>query len=107
MVPPDADGRAVDLGAGVGTVAFCVAARAPGLHVTGVERDPVLVGCAEAALRLPQNAAFADRVGMVVADIGAIGGGGALPDLPLRAADWVLMNPPFDLLGRVREPGDP
>ena len=43
--PPMPSGRAIDLGAGVGTVAFSLAARAAGLSVIGIERDPGLVAC--------------------------------------------------------------
>ena len=101
LVPAKADGLAVDLGAGVGTIAFCLAARAADLCTVGVERDPVLVGCAGAALALPENAGFASRVRMVRADVTDLP---ALQEAGLgdRVADWVVMNPPFDTQGRVR-----
>jgi tRNA1(Val) A37 N6-methylase TrmN6 len=102
LVPADAAGQAVDLGAGVGTVAFCVAVRAPALAVIGVERDPELLACARAALQMPENADFAGRVTMVEADIVAM-----RRALPERSAAWVLMNPPYDTAGRVRQSPDP
>jgi tRNA1(Val) A37 N6-methylase TrmN6 len=103
LVPADAEGRAVDLGAGVGTVAFAVAARVPGLRVTAVEREAALVACARDALALPANAGFADRVNVVEGDVTA-----SLETLGLaeRSADWVLLNPPFDAAGKVRASPD-
>ena len=61
LVPADACGRAVDLGTGAGTVAFCIAARAPHLSVIGVERERELAACARAALERPENAGFGGR----------------------------------------------
>ena len=91
LVPANATGRAIDLGAGVGTVGFCAAARAKALSVIGVERDPDLVACGVQALALLQNASFAKRVALTEAD--------ATDPLSLtladKKADWVLMNPPF------------
>jgi tRNA1(Val) A37 N6-methylase TrmN6 len=94
LVPASAMGLAIDLGTGVGTVAFCLAARAPKLSVVGIERDAGLVACGGEALTLPQNASFGRRVRLVGAEIGGP------QDLRSRtgiteSADWVLMNPPF------------
>ena len=94
LVPASAWGLAIDLGTGVGTVAFCLAARAVRLSVVGIERDPGLVACGAEALTLPQNASFAGRVRLVAAKIAES------PDLRGRLAiaedaGWVLMNPPF------------
>lgn len=106
LVPADAAGQAVDLGAGAGTVALALAARCPALNVTGIEREAELVACGGAALRLPENAGFAGRVRLIQAEIDAVRGGLADPGLADRSADWVLMNPPFDLPGRVRASPD-
>jgi tRNA1(Val) A37 N6-methylase TrmN6 len=95
LVPAAAGGRAVDLGAGVGTIAFCAAARATALSVVGVERDPGLVACGREALSLPENASFAARVRLVNGDAGD-----ARALAEFAGADWVLMNPPFDPKGR-------
>jgi tRNA1(Val) A37 N6-methylase TrmN6 len=104
-VPDDASGLLVDLGAGVGTVAFSVAARAPLLTAVALERDPELVALAREALELPENAGFAGRVRLIAADATDLdklreGLGEANP------ADWMLMNPPFDTSGRVRQSPD-
>ncbi len=94
LVPADAAGHAVDLGAGVGTVAFAAAARARNLNVTAVEREPMLVAMGERALGLPANAGFAARAAMLQADAASPGN--------IAPADWVLMNPPFDEPRRMR-----
>lgn len=88
-------GTVVDLGAGVGVAGFCAAARCKRARVVLVERDPVAVLCARAALERPANAAFADRVRVVSADIAApeaerIGAG-----MGRGLADHVIVNPPF------------
>lgn len=84
-----ARGAVFDLGAGVGVAGFCIAARCAGAEVTLVERDPVAVACARAALARPGNAAFAGRVTVAEADIEARDG------LGQGAADAVVFNPPF------------
>jgi tRNA1(Val) A37 N6-methylase TrmN6 len=104
VVPAGASGLLVDLGAGVGTVAFSAAARAPHLRAVAVERDPELTALAEVALRLPANAGFAGRVRVVTADAGDARA--VRKALGRDDADWVLMNPPFDLPGRVSESPD-
>jgi tRNA1(Val) A37 N6-methylase TrmN6 len=82
-------GAVFDLGAGVGVAGFCIAARCAGAEVTLVERDPVAVACARAALARPGNAAFARRVTILEADIEARDG------LGQARADAVVFNPPF------------
>jgi tRNA1(Val) A37 N6-methylase TrmN6 len=106
IVPAEAAGHAVDLGTGVGTVAFAAAARAPALTVTGVERDASLVALAGAALARPENAGFAGRVQIIEADLTARRGSREALGLSDRSADWVLMNPPFDVEGRARPSPD-
>jgi len=100
-VPADAAGLAVDFGTGAGAVAFSIAARAPGLRVNGVDDDESMLELGLRALSLRENAGFADRVRLLRADIGALSQ--ADPDLAVGAADWVVMNPPFDDAGTVRE----
>lgn len=88
-------GTVVDLGAGAGVAGFCAAARCKRAKVVLVERDPELIACAREALGRPANAAFAERVRLVTADIAAPQAererAGAGRDL----ADHVLLNPPF------------
>jgi tRNA1(Val) A37 N6-methylase TrmN6 len=106
LVPCSAKGTAIDLGAGVGTVAFSVAARAPALSVVGIERDADLIACGTEALTLPENASFADRVRLVVADIDNSTNFSAVIGVPEGGADFALMNPPFDVEGRVTRSPD-
>jgi tRNA1(Val) A37 N6-methylase TrmN6 len=96
LVPAEADGKAIDLGTGVGTVAFCLAARATDLSVIGIERDPGLIECGQEALALPENSSFAPRLQLVEGDVTE---DAALSLLSGGSADWVLMNPPFDTEG--------
>lgn len=100
VVPTDASGLLVDLGAGVGTVAFSAAARARHLHAVALERDPDLAALGRQALSLPENADFAPRVRFVTADVASPND--ARDDPGERSADWVLMNPPFDTPDRGR-----
>jgi len=78
--------RVLDLGAGVGAVGLCLAARVPGCDTTGIELQPMQAALAE------RNAALnhaADRVRTVVHDL-------ARP-LPhgLESFDHVVTNPPY------------
>ena len=83
-VPARAGETAVDLGAGAGAAALCLAARVAGLRVIGVERDPALTRAARG------NAAasgLCGRVSFVCADI-------RRPP-PLEPCDRAMLNPPF------------
>lgn len=75
----------LELGAGAGTAALCLAARLAGVAVTGVEIDPALVALAT------QNAAAnaAEGVRFVEADVLA------LPADLKREFPHVMCNPPF------------
>ncbi|WP_296329586.1 methyltransferase [Reyranella sp.] len=76
----------LDLGAGVGAVGLCIAARVPDCHVTGIELQPALA--ALAARNAVLNDA-ADRVVTVVHDL-------AHPLPPgLGPFDHVVTNPPY------------
>jgi tRNA1(Val) A37 N6-methylase TrmN6 len=105
LVPADASGRAVDLGTGAGTVAFCMAARAPNLTVIGIERDADLAACAQAALERPENVGFAGRVRIVKGDV-TVRGTLRAAGLGEHSAEWVLLNPPYDKPGRARASPD-
>jgi len=105
LVPLHSVGHAIDLGAGVGTVAFCVAARAPKLLVTGIERDAGLVACGLEALALGDNASFAPRVRLLSGDVSEPSAVGDWLSAG-KPADWVLMNPPFEAALRVTRSPD-
>ncbi|MCF3936086.1 methyltransferase [Acuticoccus sp. M5D2P5] len=101
LVPASAAGRLVDLGTGNGGVAFAAAVRAPGLTVIGVEQDGAALALARASLALAANAAFADRVRLVEADIADVSSEDA------GEAAIVLMNPPYYAHGTGRRSPDP
>lgn len=84
----------LDLGAGVGAVGLCIAARVPGCDVTGIELQPALAGLAERNAQLNDAA---DRVRTLVHDL-------AHP-LPcgLGPFDHVATNPPY-LSAAVADP---
>ena len=91
----DTGGRAVDLGAGVGVAGFCLAARCPAMRVRLVERDPVALDCARAALARPANAAFALRVAVLEVDIAVPEAHRVAAGLGIGVADIAILNPPF------------
>jgi len=101
-LPEGTKGHVVDLGAGVGTAGFCAAARLPGISVTLVELDNTVLSLAERALEDPANAAFADRVSLLEADITAKGSLRHAAGLSPSMADHAIMNPPYYEADRFR-----
>ena len=89
-VPAEAGQAALELGAGAGTASLCLAARVPGLSITGVEREDGL-----AALARDNAAANGAECTFVAADIFA------LPVELKRDFDQVFANPPFHGEGKV------
>ena len=77
--PAVAGDRVLDLGCGVGVAALCLAARVPGVAITGVERQA-------------EYAALARRNGVdvVEADLSELPS-----DLRARSFDHVIANPPY------------
>ncbi|GLK83236.1 tRNA1(Val) (adenine(37)-N6)-methyltransferase [Ancylobacter defluvii] len=98
---PAAIRRAVDLGAGVGAAGLAVAARLPATRLHLVEIDPVTAALARrnAARQQPDLSA---RVSVVEADIATLARPGGPAEPGARAADAVLMNPPFNDPARHR-----
>jgi tRNA1(Val) A37 N6-methylase TrmN6 len=92
-VPAQAGDRVLDLGCGVGAAGLCLAARVPGVVLTGVELQPDYAALA----RRNGGAAFE----VITAD---------LADLPLeirqRQFDHVLANPPYYDRGASRAAQD-
>lgn len=86
-VPAKPDERVLEAGCGVGGVLTQIAARRPGVSLTGVERD------ATAARLAVENAALnglTDRMEVIHGDIA---GGFGAQDRP--RFDWAISNPPF------------
>ena len=86
--------RILDLGAGVGAVGLCLAARLAGCSVVGIELQPAL---AELAERNATLNGMADRVRTVVHDLAQ-----PLP-ADLGRFDHVVTNPPY-LAAAVADP---
>ena len=86
--------RILDLGAGVGAVGLCLAARLAGCSVVGIELQPAL---AELAERNANLNGMADRVRTVVHDLAK-----PLP-ADLGRFDHVVTNPPY-LAAAVADP---
>jgi tRNA1(Val) A37 N6-methylase TrmN6 len=97
---PRAFCRVLDLGAGVGTVGLCVAARLPDVDVTLLEREPVLLDLARANIA---RAGVGERVRVVSGDVEHLG---ADPNLKPDSFDYVLANPPYQIEGRGRSPAN-
>lgn len=86
-VPAEGGERALDIGAGVGTAGLLLAWRVPGMRVTGIEVDPVLLRLASQNARLNQ---LDDRVEFMVGDL-------TRPPSRLAPGSFhhVLANPPY------------
>jgi tRNA1(Val) A37 N6-methylase TrmN6 len=94
-VPAEPGQTAIDVGAGVGAAALCLAVRVADLAMTGIELDPEQVQiAAENALAT----GVAERVRFV--------GGDILGRPSLAAADQVLTNPPYLTPGAATPPPD-
>lgn len=101
-LPDDTKGHVVDLGAGVGTAGFCLAARLPDVTVTLVDLDPLALALARAALDDPENDLFRDRIAILDADITGKGRDRHAAGLKPGMADHVIMNPPYYESDRFR-----
>lgn len=96
---PDTDRAVVsvaDLGAGAGAAGMAVAARVPSAQVLLVERAPEMATFARRSIALAQNAAFADRLDVLEADVALTGRARIAAGLPSDVFDHVVMNPPFN-----------
>ena len=94
-LPADTRGMVVDLGAGCGVAGFCAAARLPEVSAVLVDNDRHALDLALSGLEVPENSHFADRVGVVEADIQAPENARIAAGLDRSMADHVIMNPPY------------
>lgn len=94
---PATPGQSIlELGCGAGTASLCLAARVPGLILTGLERQPDY-----AALARRNAAANALPLTVIEGDLAA-----PPPALKGASFDHVIMNPPFFLGGTLApDPG--
>jgi tRNA1(Val) A37 N6-methylase TrmN6 len=88
-VPARAGERVLDLGCGVGGAMLCLAARVPGLSITGVEIQPEL---AEICRRNIARNNFDAKMDVIEGDVTSL-------NLP-ASFDHVMMNPPYYEEGR-------
>ncbi|SEP67782.1 tRNA1(Val) A37 N6-methylase TrmN6 [Faunimonas pinastri] len=107
LVPAETEGLLVDLGTGVGAIAFSLAARLSHAKVIGVENNPAMIALGRAALDLPENAGFAGRVTLLEGDVTARRPERETYGLADGGACWVLMNPPFAMPDEGRVSPDP
>jgi tRNA1(Val) A37 N6-methylase TrmN6 len=88
--------RILDVGAGVGAAALCLAFRVPGARVTGLELQPALAELG--AINILDNH-LEDRVTILTGDILSP------PDsLPAAGFDRLMTNPPFQKAGTHTPP---
>jgi len=82
---PAADGeRVLDMGCGVGGAAFCVLARVPGAHLTGVDIEPDFIAMAKENITLNGREGRADFFLSDIRDF-----------QPSARFDHVICNPPY------------
>lgn len=99
---PVSPGQSVlDAGSGSGIVGLAVAARVPGVSVTGVEIDPAL---AELATGNAARNNLADHARFIAADLTGPATALVQQGLTLESFDHVLANPPFLATGEARLP---
>jgi tRNA1(Val) A37 N6-methylase TrmN6 len=99
-----ASGRVLDVGAGVGVVGLCVAARVSKAHVTLVEIEPRLAGLARK--NIARNG-LEGRVEVISADIESPAQTHAELGLHPGAFSHVVANPPFHVQGQGRPARNP
>ncbi|MET0407987.1 MAG: methyltransferase [Hyphomicrobium sp.] len=97
-------GTVLDVGAGVGVVGLCVAARCPAARVTLIEREPNLAALAR---RNVARNNLAMRVSVVEADIARASNALESAGIGSETFAFVLANPPYHEEGRSTAAGDP
>lgn len=95
-VPDGFAGVVADLGAGAGAAGLAVLSRCDRTTALLVERSPDMAAHARATLERAENAEFAGRARVVELDVTAPGRQRAAAGLPDNAADFAIMNPPFN-----------
>ena len=99
-VEAEAGESVLDVGAGVGAAALCLAIRVPGTRIVGIEMQRELVSLATRNIQLN---ALQDRVEMIVADIAQR----PPPRLAAGTFNHVMTNPPHMLAEETTAPPDP
>ena len=94
VVPPDASGRLLDLGAGAGAVAFAALSKAPGLAADLMDADAAACDRAERGVAL--NPHLAGRARVVRLAVEAPSAAREMAGVRADSYDWVVSNPPFN-----------
>ena len=90
------NGRILDMGAGVGGVALCIAQRLAGVQITAVEKDTDIAELAD--INITDNG-FSRRIRLIKGDVTA------MPAVLAASFDHVVSNPPYhDVRGRGPRP---
>lgn len=85
--PAEGGQSVIEAGCGAGAVLMQIAARRPGVTLTGVERDPAMAALAT------ENAALNGAAGSAVIRQGDVAAG--FRAVGVEPADWAISNPPF------------
>lgn len=99
-VEAEAGEAVLDVGAGVGAAALCLAVRVPGVRVVGIEMQRELVSLASRNIQLN---GLHERVEMIVADVAQR----PPPRLAAGTFHHVMTNPPHMAADEVTPPPDP
>ncbi len=99
-VEAEAGEAVLDIGAGVGAAALCLAVRIPGVRVVGIEMQRELVSLASRNVQLN---GLQDRVEMIVADVAQR----PPPRLAAGTFHHVMTNPPYLTADEATLPPDP
>ena len=95
-LPENASGELADLGAGAGVAGLAAAVSNTGLKVTLVEKNAGMAALARKNLRLRSNLGFANRTGVLQADVTLSGSKRQDAGLKENHFDYVIMNPPYN-----------
>jgi tRNA1(Val) A37 N6-methylase TrmN6 len=106
MVVSDRPIHVADLGAGAGAAGMGVAARLQDARVLLVEKSAEMADYARKSIDLPENAAIADRIELLQADVTLKGRERVAAGLPDDSFDHVIMNPPFNHASDRKAPDD-
>jgi tRNA1(Val) A37 N6-methylase TrmN6 len=96
--------RVADLGAGAGAAGMGVAARLREARVSLYEYAPEMVDYCRRSVAHPDNAALADRLEVIAADVTLRGKARVEAGLADDVFDQVIMNPPFNDASDRRAP---
>ena len=97
-IDANAGDRVLDVGSGTGAASLCLAARIPGVEITGIE---IQSEYAQMARKSASLTGVKKQINFITADLTA------LPKSRIfREFDHVMTNPPYIMVGRGRVPSD-